>query len=112
MSFKVLHCDGFEAVFYIYCALDFNKGGIIMARHNKLHDEVSNLASKTSTLTHACDEPKIYTCCSVCVGNKKFKGFPTQDVWEMKGGFLIIYLWMQGTEIIHDMRDVNNDATS
>ena len=50
-----------------------------MARHNELFDGVSDLASKASTPTHVCDDPKIYTGCAVCGIKDKLKGSSSKD---------------------------------
>ena len=47
-----------------------------MERHNKIHDGVTNLASKTLTPMHVHEDPKIYTGRAVCGGKEKLKRSP------------------------------------
>ena len=63
-------------------------------------------------LPYNFDESKIYTVHSVSGGKEKLKGSPSEDKGDLKGGLLIRDLWTQGTDIIHNMRVVNTDATS
>ena len=106
------HCDGCGAAFDIYRALDCKKGGLVMAHHNKLCDEVANLASKAFTPTHIHDAPQIYTGPAMRGWKDNIKGSPKKDKGELKGGLLIRDLWMQGTDSIHNMNFVNTNATS
>ena len=81
-------------------------------RHNNLHDGLSELASKDFTPVHVRDDPNIYTGRAVRGGTDNLKGSPSKDEGELKEDLLIRYLWMQGTDSIHNMRVVNTDATS
>ena len=40
-------CDGCNAEFSIFHVLNFNKGGLVTARQNELHDGVADLSGKT-----------------------------------------------------------------
>ena len=73
------HCYVWGVEFDICHTLNCNKGGLIMARHNEIFDGVSDLASKASTPTHVCDDPKIYTGCAVCGIKDKLKGSSSKD---------------------------------
>ena len=55
------HYDGFGAALTICQALDCNNSGFVMARHNKLHDGISDLAGEAFISTHVRDNPKIFT---------------------------------------------------
>ena len=59
-----------------------------------------------------CDDPKIYTCCAVCRGKENLKGSPSEELVEMNMNVLIRDLWIQGMDIIDDIRVRNTDATS
>ena len=83
-----------------------------MARQNDLRDGVAALASKAFTLTHVCDDLKIYTGCAVRGGKYKLKYSPSKNDGDLKGGLLIIDLYTQGTYSVHDMCVVNTDASS
>ena len=75
--------------FDICHSLDCNKGGLITARHNRLCDGVSDLASKAFNPMHVRDDPKIYTHCVVRGGKDKIKGSPLKDEGDLKGVLLI-----------------------
>ena len=88
------YCGGCGMAFDIFQALDCNKGGPIMACHNKICDGVTNLARKTFTPTHVCEDPKIYKSCAMCGGKGKLKGSPLKDEGELKVDLFIEDLWI------------------
>ena len=115
----LMYCDGCQAKFSISHALDFKKGGLVMARHNELRDGIADLAGKTFTPSHVRNDPLIYSGRAV----KRTKAAPDRsggtstqsevqpsEVREQKGDLLIRDLWQQGTDSVHDMRVVNTDA--
>ena len=113
------HCDGCQAKFYISHTLDCQKGGLVMARHNKIRDRVADLAGKAFTPSHVRDEPFIYSGRAVkrtevtsagAGGNKNHTVVQLPEVTEQKGDLLIRDLCQQGNGNIHDMRVVNTDA--
>ena len=53
------HCDGCQAKFSTSYALDCKKGGVVMARHNELHDGVADLAGKAFTPSQVREDPLI-----------------------------------------------------
>ena len=108
------HCNSRGAALFICHALDCKKGGLVLACHNELRDGVSNLASKAFTPTHLCEDPKFFTGHDVRGGKSKskVKGTLPKYEGEMKGDLLIRYLWIQGTDSIHDMCVANADAAS
>ena len=55
------HCYGCQAKLSISHNLDYKKGGLVKARHNKLRDRVENLAGKAFTPSHVRDDPLIYS---------------------------------------------------
>ena len=108
------HCNGCGAVFSICHTLDCKKGGLITARHNKLPDEVADLAGKYFTPMHVHYDPKIFTGRTVRRGKDKTKrkAAPPKDEGGVKWDILMIDLWKQGTDSINDMRFVNTDVIS
>ena len=87
------HCDGCGAAFTIYHALYCKKGGLIMARHNKIHDGVRNLAGKAFT-----------------TGTTVPDNAPPLEATQYKGDLLVRDLWKNGTDSVHNMCVVNIDA--
>ena len=79
----------------IYHTLECKKGGLITARHNKLHDGVANLAIKCFTPTYVHYYPKHFIGHAVRVGKtkSKAKGLPPKDKGENKGDILIRDIW-------------------
>ena len=71
------HCNECGMEFKICHALDFQKGGLITARHNGICDGVFDLASKSFTPTHLCDDPNIYTGRTMSGRKDKVKGYPS-----------------------------------
>eukprot|EP00978_Attheya_sp_CCMP212_P039958 scaffold213016_cov49-Attheya_sp.AAC.1 len=61
------HCDGCNAKCNIDHALNCKKGGLVIARHNEVKDELGFLVLTTlaTTLPNAvCNEPFIFPCCA------------------------------------------------
>ena len=87
-----------------------------MVHHNDLRDGVADLSGKDFTPAHVHDDIKIFTGHTMRVGKAKAKdkdkGTPQNDKGNQKGDILIRDLWAEGTDSIHDMRVVNNDAIS
>ena len=83
-----------------------------MARHKKLCDGFADPVVKAFTPTHVHNDPKIYNCRSVCGGKDKPKGSPSKDKGGMEGDLLIIDIWKQGTDSIHNTHVVNTDTIS
>ena len=115
------HCDGCQAKFSISHTLDFQKGGLVTARHNELRDGATNLAGKAFTPSHVRDNPLIYSGRAV----KRTKDKPTREsrnkyhtvapppeVMEHKGDLLIRDHWKQRTDSVNNMRVVNTDTQS
>ena len=59
-----------------------------------------------------CDKPKIYTGCAMRGGKENLKRSYLKSEGELNWGLVIIYLWNQGVDSIHDIRAMNTDATS
>ena len=78
-----------------------------MSLHNNNHDGVANLASKAFIPMHMCDDPQIYIGRAVRGWKENLKWSPSKDEGWMKGGLLIIGLWMQGVGhySLHDCRE-------
>ena len=65
------HCDGCGAAFDILLAIEYNKGGLITARHSELCDGVSDLSGRAFNPAYVRDNHKIFTCRSVREGNQR-----------------------------------------
>ena len=113
--------DGCNANFNICHALDCKWGGLVMALHNKLRDEVADLEGKAFTPSHVSDDLLIFSGCAMKRSKEnpsRIKGTTVLDVMppigamEQKGDLLIRDLWQNGTDSLHDMRIVNIDAKS
>ena len=88
------HCDGCRPEFSIRHVLGYNKGCLLTACYNELHDGFADLSSKSFTPMHMPGDPKIFTGHNVH-GRKaksKVKGAPTKDEEGIKGDLLIIDL--------------------
>ena len=89
-----------------------------MAHQNELRDGVANLEGKAFTPTHVHDDSKIFTGCYLRGGKtkgkttKKGKEAPPLEEGDEKEDLMIQDIWTQGTDSIHDMRVLNNDAVS
>eukprot|EP00978_Attheya_sp_CCMP212_P020905 scaffold60477_cov50-Attheya_sp.AAC.1 len=54
------HCDGCNAKCNIDHALNCKKGGLVIARHNEVKDELGFLATLATSPNAVCDEPFIF----------------------------------------------------
>ena len=54
------YCDGCYAKFTIYHALNCKRDVLVMARHNKLRDGVTDMAGKAFTPSHVRNDPLIF----------------------------------------------------
>ena len=111
------YCEGFQSKFSISHALDCKKGRLVTKRHNEIRDGVADLAGKAFTPSHVRDDPLIYSGRAVkrkkgasarSNGNSGHTAAP--EVTEHKGDLLILDLWQQGTDRVHNMRVVNTDT--
>ena len=84
--------------------------------HKNIHDGVADLAGTAFTPTHLRDDPLIFAGCAVKrpkenpARSKAKSSIPQLEATEQKGDLLIRDLWNNGTESVHDMRVMNNDA--
>ena len=114
------YCDGCNAQFLICHALDYNRGGLVTARHNELRDRVAYLAGKAFTLSQVRNDPLIYQGCAV--KRKKAKpagtsgitntGDTPTEAMEQKGDLLLRDRWKNGTDSVHEIHVLNTDAKS
>ena len=90
--------DGCNAKFSIFHFLDCKRGSLFTARHNKLWDEVADLASKAFTPYHVRDDPFIFAGCAVkrkkaksvsTSGSTDQDGVPPLEAKEQKGDLLV-----------------------
>ena len=65
------YCDGCNAKFSIFCALNCKRGGLVTARHNELQEKVSDLAGKAFIPSHVRNDPLIFVDCAVKRPNAK-----------------------------------------
>ena len=111
--------DGCNTKFTIFHALDFNRGGLVTARHSELRYRVADLAGKAFTPSQVCDDPLIFAGRAV----KRLKAklarasdtiywdeAPLTEATEYKGDLLIRDLWQNGMDSVHTMRVLNTDA--
>ena len=114
------YCDGCNTRFSICQALDYKRGGLVMARHNELRDGVAYLAGKAFTPSHVRNDSLIYQGCAVRRTKAKPAGpsgitdtedTPT-DSTDQKGDLLLRDLWQNGTDSVHNMHVVHTDAKS
>ena len=109
-------CDGCNAAFSIFHALNWKKGGLVKEHHNKLRDRVADLDGKAFTSTHMRDNPLIFAGSDV-KNTKSQPAGPTHppkkqksEATEQKGYLLIPDLCHNATESVHDMRVVKTDS--
>jgi hypothetical protein len=94
------------------------KGGLVIAPHNKIQDELSNLASKDPFPSAVCKEPRIHTS---CVAEKRTAleapGHPIsrnlrKSLGEEHRDVLIHGLWARRMDCIIDIRVTDTNAKS
>ena len=64
-----IQCNGCHQCFSIEHALQCKKGGLVVAHHNEIHDEVRHLAATTFTPNAVCNEPSIHQVAPCTVMN-------------------------------------------
>ena len=113
------HCDGCTAKLSIYHALDCKRGGLVTARHNDLRDRVADLSRNGFTPSNVRDNPLIFAGGSVkkpkanpasTTGSTDRYNSPPSEAMGHKVELLISDLWQNGTDSVHELRVVNNDA--
>jgi hypothetical protein len=84
----------------------------VISRHNKIRDELSDLAFKALIPSAVCDKPKIYPSCpakSMSALDDPPNGTVTRNFHKNQGkdqgDILIRGLWAHGTNCIIDVRD-------
>ena len=92
------YSDGCNAKFTICHTINCKRGGLVMARHNKLWDWVAYLAGNSFTPSHMQNDPLIFTGRAVkrtkskpagASGTTDRDGGPPPEVTEQKGYLLI-----------------------
>lgn len=112
-------CDGCGQKFSVPHALDCPNGGLIIARHNELRDELCDLAVRAIGRPAVRDEPLIHPSRPAAqptasdksahpVQCNRRKQFDNDD----RGDVLIRGLWARGTDCILDIRVTDTDAQS
>jgi hypothetical protein len=81
------------------------KCGLIIIRHNEVHNELCDMASKAFTPSAVHNEPKINLCCATKEGTCK-----PHTITEYRGNVLIHGSWEQCTDCILYIRVTYTDA--
>lgn len=107
-------CDGCDARFTLQHALGCKKGGLLIFRHNKIQDELVQLAGKALTPSAIRDEPLIRPCratekVKTCPATSTSAKPATEDD---RGDILLWGFWACGTDCIVDVRVTDTDAKS
>jgi len=109
------HCDGCGQQFSVHNGLACTLGGLVLAHHNELNDELADLASRAFTPSAVWDELLIHPCpgCPVVTPTppapsafSSSPSIPSDDL----GDLLIHGLWSYGTDCILDVWITNMDA--
>jgi hypothetical protein len=113
------HCDGCLQKFSVRHALECKTGNLVISRHNKIRDELSDLASKALSPSSVHDEPKILNSCVLeSKGADESKTDPVKRLFcnkncnEDRDDILIRGLWTRGTDCIIDVHITDVDAKS
>jgi hypothetical protein len=109
------HCDGCGQKFSVCHGLECKKGGLVILCHNKIQDELSDLASKAFTPSTVCNEPKIHTGHPMEQNAVEQSSSPVShnlcnNQNEDHGDVLIHSLWANGTDCIIDICITDTDA--
>ena len=104
-----IHCGGYGTTFGVTHALGFSTGGLVIARNNKIRDEILYISGRTFTPASVCAEPRIHQGRTIseqeiCQGSDKDK-----ETW---GDVMIRGLWDLQVESIIDFKLCNTDADS
>jgi hypothetical protein len=86
-------CDGYGASFNTGHAFSCAKGGLVIARHNELRDELCDMASRAFQPSVVRDEPRIHKCRPAQAGQPCTPMAEKED----RGDILIRGLWKRGT---------------
>jgi hypothetical protein len=110
-------CDGCNAKFSVGHALQCKKGGMVVARHNEIRDELGFLATLATTSSSVRDEPLIHTGLNAIVrGTAAQQAGPNStgrnEENAERGDLLIRGLWTKQTSCIVDVRVTDTDAAS
>jgi hypothetical protein len=114
-----IQCDGCQQKFSVRHALECKRGGLVISRHNKIRDELSDLASKAFFPSAVRDEPIIHT--SRASEPRSSPGKPASPAvkrlfqnnrTEDRDDILVRGLWARGTDCIIDVRITDVDAKS
>ena len=103
------HCDGCGEKFSIRHAHACKKGGLVIARHDEIRDELADIASRAFKPSLVRDEPLIHPCRP---SEQKAKDEVSKLNSQDRGDLLIRNLWARGTDCIIDVRVTDLDAES
>jgi hypothetical protein len=113
-----LHCDSCLQKFSVRHGLECKTGGLIISRHNKIQDELSDLAWKALSPSSVCDKQKILNSHVLeSKGVDESKVDPVKHLFlrnnnckEDHGDILIRGHWTRGTDCIIDICITDADA--
>jgi hypothetical protein len=108
--------DGCGAKYYACHALKCKVGGLVILQHNKIDEELCDLASKALAPSAVRVEPMIHSKCTAEETKAKDPKPPVQRLsgstnkeW---GDLLILGFWARGTDAIVDVCVTDTDAKS
>jgi hypothetical protein len=95
------------------------KGGLVISRHNKIQDKLSDLASKALFPSAVCNKPRIHPSCPTEKktdleepSNPVSRNLRKSRGEDERGDGLIRGLWAQGRDCIIDICVTDTDAKS
>jgi hypothetical protein len=99
-------CDGCGASSNTRHDFSFAKGGLVISRHNKLHDKLCDMASRAFQPSAVRDEPKIHKWRPVQAGQPCRPMAESED----RVDILIRGLWESGTDCKLNVRATDTDT--
>ena len=109
-------CDGCNADFSVPHALSCRRGGLVITRHNEIHDELADIAEKAFCASAIRNEPKIHLGCDNEAKNANKSDNTTavkknlcKTTGDERGDLLIRSLWSNSTDCIIDVRITDTD---
>ena len=103
------NCDRCGTAFDVCHTLSCSKGGLVIKRHNKVHDELLDLARRDFTSASVHVEPLIHQGRNI--SEREIRQGGDKDK-ETQGYVMIQFLWDQQTESIIDIKLGDTDVDS
>ncbi len=109
------HCDGCGHQFTVHHGLACSLGGLVLALHNELCDELPDLAACAFTASAVHNEPLIHPCLpftpmTPLAPAPSASSAPPPPPSDDQGDLLIHGLWSCGTDCILDVHITDTDA--